>query len=451
MKFVDLAELAGRNLREAMLRNVLTTLGIAVGVASLVAMLSLGVGLQELLSGRLERTGLFDTIFVTSRRGIGEMGRPRKAEVAPEQIRPLDEAARNEIAGLPHVQEVYPEIRFPAELRYQETPRMTTVAGLPDSARQREAFDGIKGAFFTSPDADETILQIEFARDLEKEPTSLLGKDLVLRYAERQQLAPSPGTAASSPTGDGGVNWGFSVIPREKKLRIVGIIETEPGSGFGGMGRSRVFIPLLLAQKLSSVQFADLRQAMRSSGRPEYLSLSVRVDGAARVPAVQESIKKLGFQTFSLHDMAKGLRLAFAVLDSFLGAFGSLALAVASLGIINTLVMAILERRREIGILKALGAADRDVKQLFFAEAGAMGLIGGALGVGLGWAIGRIINFGINIYLKQQELPPQTIWSVPWWLVLGAMAFALLVSLAAGLYPASRAAKLDPVQALRYE
>lgn len=327
---------------------------------------------------------------------------------------------------------------------------MMTVAGLPESARQREVFDGIKGAFFTSASADETILQIEFARDLEQEPLSLLGKELVLRYAERQPLAAPAGASATPPDAEGGANWGFSVVPREVKLRIVGIVETEPGSGFGGFGRSRVFIPLQLAQRLSSVQFGDLRQAMRTTA-PEYISLSVRVSSAGQVPAVQEQIKKLGFQTFSLHDAAKSLRLAFAVLDSFLGAFGSLALAVASLGIVNTLVMAILERRREIGILKALGASDRDVKQLFFAEAGVMGLLGGVLGVGLGWAIGRAINFGINVYLKRQELPPQTIWAVPWWLVVSAITFALLVSLVAGLYPASRAAKLDPVQALRYE
>ena len=113
--------------------------------------------------------------------------------------------------------------------------------------------------------------------------------------------------------------------------------------------------------------------------------------------------------------------------------------------------MAILERRREIGIMKALGASDGDVKLLFFAEAGAMGLLGGAVGVALGWTIGRIINFGMNIYLKQQHFPPEQIWFVPWWLVLGSIAFALVVSLLSGLYPASRAAKLDPVQALRYE
>jgi putative ABC transport system permease protein len=149
--------------------------------------------------------------------------------------------------------------------------------------------------------------------------------------------------------------------------------------------------------------------------------------------------------------MTRNLRRFFAILDLFLGIFGSLALAVASLGIINTLVMAILERRREIGILKALGAADRDVRQLFFAEAGAMGLVGGALGVAMGWTIGRLINFGTNICLRRQGLPSENIWWVPWWLVLGAIGFAVLVSLVAGIYPAARAARLDPVQALRYE
>src|SRR6202000_1083719 len=104
---------------------------------------------------------------------------------------------------------------------------------------------------------------------------------------------------------------------------------------------------------------------------------------------VEDAIKKLGFNTFSLQDATRSLRLVFTVFDLFLGLFGSLALAVASLGIINTLVMAILERRREIGVLKALGAADRDVRQLFFAEAGVMGLAGGVFGVLLGWGIGR--------------------------------------------------------------
>jgi putative ABC transport system permease protein len=113
--------------------------------------------------------------------------------------------------------------------------------------------------------------------------------------------------------------------------------------------------------------------------------------------------------------------------------------------------MAILERRREIGIMNAIGASDSDVKGLFFAEAGAMGLVGGAFGILFGWVIGRVINFGTNIYLRRQGFSPENIWAVPVWLVFSALGFALVVSLLSGLYPASRAARLDPVQALRYE
>ncbi|HEX3093865.1 MAG TPA: FtsX-like permease family protein, partial [Candidatus Angelobacter sp.] len=110
-----------------------------------------------------------------------------------------------------------------------------------------------------------------------------------------------------------------------------------------------------------------------------------------------------------------------------------------------------LERRREIGIMKALGASDGDVKRIFFFEAGSMGILGGALGAGLGWMIGRVINLGTNVYLQRQEIRPENFWYVPWWLVAAALTFSVFVSLFAGLYPASRAARLDPVQALRHD
>jgi putative ABC transport system permease protein len=166
---------------------------------------------------------------------------------------------------------------------------------------------------------------------------------------------------------------------------------------------------------------------------------------------VQDAIRKMGFRTFSILNASQSLRRFFAILDLFLGIFGSMALAVASLGIVNTLVMAVLERRREIGIMKALGASDRDVKRLFFAEAGTLGLFGGIFGVVFGWAMSRGINFATEYYLRQRQLPPETVSSVPLWLVGAGIGFAIIVSFLAGLYPASRAAKLDPVQAIRYE
>lgn len=466
MKIPDLTELALRNLRESVLRNSLTTVGISVGVASLVAMLSLGIGLQQLASRRLGKSGLFNTVVVTSRRDLRGMNRQEeRTGPLPGESRVLDQAARQEIERLPNVIEVYPDIRFPTEFRYQDKPHMTMVSALPLSAKSNDAFDGMQGSFFSSDMASEVILHKTFAEELLGIPKTsdeskvadlakpLLGTELTMLYPQR-----APSTGSMPPRADAAnsadpnlAGAAYSVVSRELKLKIVGIADLDPES-MRGPTRARVFLPLKLAESLHIMLPTDLREVSRAaSDQPVYASVSARVKNPSQVQAVEDAIKKMGFNTFSLLDASQSLRTFFRVLDLFLGIFGSLALAVASIGIVNTLVMAILERRREIGIMKAIGASDGDVKKLFFAEAGAMGVLGGVVGVALGWAIGRVINLGTNIYLRRESLPPDNFWAVPWWLVALAIAFSVLVSLVSGLYPAGRAAKLDPVQALRYE
>lgn len=470
MKAHDLVELAGRNLREAVLRNSLTTMGIAVGVASLVAMLSLGAGLQQMFGNKLGKSGLFDNIIVGSKQDFSTLEDRRSAPRAkPAEARVLDDKAREELTKLPGVKEVYPEIRMNAELRYalpgkEEQPHFTTVASLPVSSNGAEAFEDLQGRFFSGPDVHEAIILGEFARELldlpedtralrnqKIEPADarkLIGTDLILRYGEKVPNAPA---APTPSTANAPADLGFSVVRKELKLRIIGVVNTEPYGGVRAASRGRVFIPVALAESLNVVQPTDLRTMMRPANGKTYLTLIVRADKASQVPALQDAIRKIGFSTYSLQDASKALTRAFAIVDVFLGIFGSLALAVASLGIMNTLVMAIMERRREIGIMKAIGASDGDVKKLFFFEAGAMGLLGGVLGTSLGWLIGKAINFGTNVYLQSQDLPPENLWYLPLWLVMGALTFSLLMSLVSGLYPASRAAKLDPVQALRHD
>ncbi len=472
MKAHDLSELALRNLRESSLRNSLTTVGISVGVASLVAMLSLGIGLQQLATRRLVKSGLFDTVVVTSRREVRNYPHDDGKESSNVESRVLDERTRQEIERLPNVLEAYPDIRFITELRYQDRPHLTMVAGLPTSAQSNDAFEGMRGNFFSAESAAEAILQKSFAERLQgktpapgsEEPgvaevaKPLLGQEITMRYAERVATPPSQPEKATKKTNtsearsaDNDSGTAYSVVSRELKLKIVGIADLDPDS-MRGAARARVFLPLKLAMGLHVMQPSDLRDALRSAGdQPSYATISVRVKNPKNVEPVEDAIKKMGFNTFSILDATRSLRQFFAVLDVFLGIFGSLALAVASIGIVNTLAMAILERRREIGIMKAIGASDDDVKKLFFAEAGAMGVLGGIAGVVLGWGIGQIINVGTNVYLKRQSLPPEHFWAVPWWLVGGAIAFAVAVSLVSGLYPAARAARLDPVQALRYE
>jgi len=454
----DLFELAVRNLRQSKLRNGLTTVGISVGVASLVAMLSLGVGLQQLATRRLAGSGMFDTVFVTSKQDFRGLDREEdRKDQHPENAPLLDESARDKMAHLQYVTEVVPEIRVMGEIIYGGQTHFGFVTGLPMSARENDAFDSLQGKFFSRSDADEVILLNDFAKELNPQnPKALIGKEVTLRYGEHQPLAADSQTSGTPELGAQGSNsnagddYGFSVVRKMQPLKVVGILDEEPYGGMRTVSRGRIFLPVDLTENLNMAQFGDMRSSLRGQGKT-YMTLTVRVKDPAKVAQVQDAIKQMGFRTFSVLDATKSLRRFFTVLDLFLGIFGSLALAVATLAIINTLVMAVLERRREIGVMKAIGASDGDVKRLFFAEAGAMGFFGGVLGIALGFAIGKAINIGTGIYLRNHQLPAEPVWILPPWLIGAAIAFSIVVSLLAGLYPASRAARLDPVQTLKYE
>jgi putative ABC transport system permease protein len=461
VKGYDLFELAVRNLRQSKLRNGLTTVGISVGVASLVAMLSLGVGLQQLATKRLAGSGMFDTVFVTSKQDFRGFDREQdQKDQHPENAPVLDDAARDKMAHLQYVTEVEPEIRVMGEIVYGGQTHYGFVTGLPMSARENEAFDNLQGKFFSRSDAEEVILLNDFAKELAPQnPKVLIGQEVTLRYGEHQPLAADSETSGrpqlsgeqsdgSNPKG--GDSYGFSVVRKTQELKVVGIVDEEPYGGMRTVSRGRIFLPVDLTAKLNMAEFSDMRSSLRGHGRT-YMTLTVRVKDPAKVAQVQDAIKQMGFRTFSVLDATKSLRRFFTVLDLFLGIFGSLALAVATLAIINTLVMAVLERRREIGVMKAIGASDGDVKRLFFAEAGAMGFFGGVLGIVLGFAIGKAINLGTGIYLHNHQLPAEAVWIMPPWLIGAAIVFSIVVSLLAGLYPASRAARLDPVQTLKYE
>ncbi len=115
------------------------------------------------------------------------------------------------------------------------------------------------------------------------------------------------------------------------------------------------------------------------------------------------------------------------------------------------MVTSILERTREIGVMKAVGGSETDIRWIFFSEAATIGLVGGAFGLALGWTVTRIANTVANHYLRPQGVPEVDLFYMPIWLIAGALVFSVGVSLLAGFYPASRAARVDPVQALRHD
>jgi len=460
MNFADTMGLSMRNLRQSRLRTLLTTLGVSIGIASLAGMVSLGVGLQEQIVGRFMQSGVFDTLTVTSRSLLGPIAdfggrgnargggiiRGRRGVDSNTPPGPkLDDAAIKQIAALEHVREVYPEVRFPVEITMGDFVQTATVAGVPMSIKGEGAFQTIShGGFFTSDSAATCMLSLDMAKRMdEKNPAALIGKSLTISYT-----AMMKGDAPLDP------RVGVQIQRKDTSYQIVGIVERETGPSLplGGSSVSGVMIPLGVARTIDAEILTNAQSLLRDPQQTKsFSSLTVKVNQAQYTQDVEDRIRELGYSVFSVNDALSGAKNAFIVLDIFLSLIGSIALAVSSLGIVNTMVMSILERTREIGIMKAIGASNKDVRRIFLIEASVIGLLGGLMGIALGWIVGQIINFGANVYIRSQGGTAGTLFSLPWWLIASAILFSIVVSLIAGSYPASRAARLDPIQALRHD
>jgi putative ABC transport system permease protein len=451
VSFADAISLALRNLRQSKLRTGLTMLGVAIGIASLAGMVSLGVGLQDQFVGRFTRSGMFDTVTVmpgsvqinAGRGGRGRGARPPSTTAPDDPPRkPLDDASIAELSALENVREVYPVIRVPVELKFGEVTEYATVTGIPMSVRDSGAFQTIAHGTFLANDTDVAcMISLDMANRLvEANPEQLVGKALTIGYASSVTVPMMPMPVAQ-------------VQRVEMSCPVVGIVERETGPmGVGGAMVTGVMMPLSKTREINQQAANAQRMVMRGRGiNGLYQAVTVKVTKAQFTQDVQDRVKKLGYTAFSLNDALEGAKRAFLILDIILGLVGSIALAVASLGIMNTMVMSILERTREIGIMKAIGGSDSDVRRIFLIEASIIGLLGGIAGVVLGWVVGRIINFGANYYIVQQGGTAGNLFSLPIWLIASALGFSIFVSLAAGAYPARRAARLDPIHALRHD
>ncbi len=462
----DGVRLAFRNLSEAKLRTTLTVMGVAIGIASLAGMVSLGVGLQDQLVGRFIKSGMFDVITVVPRPAIGRGGRGgggrrgpfggplgglrgrADASAAPpdQPPPPLDDAALKQIAALAHVADVYPNLRAPVNLKLDEFSEFTAAVGVPMSSRGGGAFQSVLyGAFFTSDSESQCMLSLDLAKRMaEADPGRLIGRTVTLSI-------PGPAIVPGAAPEAG------------QAFTIIGIVEQgfAQGLGIGGGGQADLMIPLGRARAIAALLGPDPRSlasvltenpsnASNTPGR-SYPSLTVKVARAQDTDDVEAQVKAMGFTALSLNDALQGAKRAFIILDIALSLIGSIALAVSSLGIMNTMVMSILERTREIGIMKAIGGSDADIRAIFLVEAAVLGVAGGVAGVTLGWLVGRVINFGANLYIQSQGGTPGNLFSLPLWLVAGAIGFSVVVSLIAGSFPAARAARLDPIQALRHD
>ena len=476
MSFLDILHLALRNLRQAKLRATLTTMGVIVGVSVIVTMVSFGLGLQGNMLERFKALDLFNEVQVfgqglsslvgANRQGPRDEGdRSTRRERTATRI--LDDAGVKEIAAIPGVMYVEPSVAFGAYVRTNDKVLTQTVGGtnVPNVSTRFQHFAA--GGMISSATADEAVVTERFIRDFGfAQPADAIGKTLELlappSNKEEEEETPN---FFGIPLDDPGLDESTAVEVR--RFKIAGVLgELKEGAGQGGlrgmMPGARVYIPLEVAHRwtlthrgpMSQVALALAReQGNLGEGQTEgYDAAVVRVTDPKYLTEVRSKITALGFGSFSIVDELDQIRLVFLIIDSVLGLLGGISLLVASFGIANTMIMSILERTREIGIMKAIGAEDREIRLIFFVEAAVIGLTGGVMGVLLAWGIDGLANrLAYRFILKPQGASFVDFFSIPPYLWIGAILFALLVSVAAALYPASRAARIDPVRALRHD
>jgi ABC-type antimicrobial peptide transport system permease subunit len=525
MPFFDILKLALRNLREAKLRAALTIIGVTVGVAVIVTMVSFGLGLQRNTIERFKQLDLFNEITVNGRNlnalvetalnsgrnrrfGNGRAANNGAANDSQPAFlrsseRALDDAAIAEIAKLPGVISVEPSISFPAYVRANHRVALRQIGGavVPNFSSRFKNFAA--GGMLSSNDAREAVITEELARDVGFEkPEDAVGQTLELlappkrdarQTVERQRSGAKSKDDAMSffglPLGDDEANANSgekSANGDEKKgetdeganndafknvtsdaahtFRIVGVSKSEANAG--GLraltGIAAVYLPLAAAREMSKDYRSPLSEVALNLARAQgviggnetagYGAAIVRVSDPSLLSDVRKRLTEMKFASFSIVDQLEQIKTFFLVINSALGLLGGISLLVASFGIANTMIMSILERTREIGIMKAIGAEDREIKLIFFVEAAVIGFIGGGAGVLIGWAIDGAANrLAYRFLLKPQGASFVDFFALPPYLWLGAILFAIIVAIIAALYPASRAAAVDPVKALRHD
>ena len=500
MPFFDLLRLSLRNLREAKLRATLTSMGVIVGVAVIVTMVSFGLGLQRNMLTRFRALDLFNEIRVFGKsvfsmamtnvdpklrrdENPGERRGPAfRSDKAPTRI--LDDAAVAEIQKIPGVAYVEPDIGFTVYVRCngRVSPQSAAGATVPSASSRFKLFAA--GKMISSPQADEVVVSdvlVETCGYAKAEDA--IGQTiefLTTRGEENVDKSKTNGDTRHDESEEEDSGSSFFGLPLEendapaagtlaaKTFRIAGVLgqEKREGAGQGGpaglLSAASLYLPLPAARDwvskhrnpMNEVAVALARQSGQLSQAESegYNSAVVRVSDPVALTEVRKRLTELGFGSFSIVDQLDQIRTVFLIIDSVLGLLGGISLLVASFGIANTMIMSILERTREIGIMKAIGAEDREIKLIFFFEAAVIGLTGGVIGSLAAWGIDAIANrLAYRFILKPQGASFVDFFSLPPYLWLGAIVFALAVSILAALYPASRAARIDPVRALRHD
>jgi putative ABC transport system permease protein len=415
----DLLALALGNVGRARVRSTLTIMGVAIGTALVVLLIALASGAEENVKRSVFSIGDLRLVTVQPFQP-GSTGLTAVARTITD-----DNVAKFRL--IPHVDGAY---------RQFDAPLGTLLEGGEDAAIRPQGIepnapvdrgDLLAGRHIVANERGVAVLPGNLARLIAPTLEGAIGRKVTLRLGGAVKLGQT--RIAGSGT------------PRDYAMTVVGVFDERNTS------QTSVRIPLddaiVASAENRGLAPDDMRRLTGYSG------VSLEAEDSRWVGDVVAAVQELGYSAFSLKQVIDQIDQGFGIFRGILAGIGGVALLVAAIGIANTMVMAVLERTREIGIMKAVGAAPRDIRLLFLTEAGLVGIIGGVIGLALGLAGGRVIEELIR-QLNPRVNPP-SIFVVDLTLALGSLALALGMSLVAGFLPSRRAMRMSALSALRYE
>lgn len=421
MTLGDMLSTALSNLGRRKVRTVLTSIGVIVGILTIVTMVSLGIGVRIEINKQFEQIGL-ERVFVRPREGDQNFF---TQFAAPQRTNPILPADVKRWQQLPNVREVVPEVDLPlgvaSALKIGDQTQQIGIGG-EDSVLGQTPFStpptALAGTIEVPAEPGKIVLTAGALEELDISPDQFAG--LVGQPVEIVLQAPRGESQAFAFT-------------------VVGVSSEEIPT---------VRVPLVDRAAMKGWWF-NRPNILETDG---YDSVTIRATTIAAANELVPQIRGEGFRVQSLELILDLADQVFTVINVMLSSVGGLALLVASLGIVNTMIMSIYERTREIGTLKAIGASRGDIRLMFMIEAGMIGLMGGVIGIISGWGLGLLLNRVILWYIEREQLPIRgDFFVVTPNLALISLLFATLIGVIAGLYPANRAARLDPLMALRHE
>lgn len=395
MKLADAIKLAFKNLLRTKFRSILTISGVVIGISAIVLFVSLGSGLQKITSDQIASIDVLTTLTVNQKPETAAM------EAGP----PLTDKAIEMFKTIKGVDKVSPSVSLTGNISVAGTSTGAIIYGIEPENIAVE-ITGLKtGESITDPEKD-VVISTALANALDENIDNLIGKEITITMVKNID--------------------GLETKVSDLKLVIAGIDSNET----------------------ANIVYAPFKKIYEAGQFEKYSGVKVKVKSRKDIDGAKKFIEDEGFSVTTIKDLIDQIDKIFLILQIILIFVGGIGLLVASLGIVNTMTISLLERTHEIGIMKAIGASNKDVRCLFFWESALIGLIGGVSGVGIAVFFGFCFNTLVNHLIKNSNQHLE-LFITPVKFSLIIILFSMFISIVSGLYPARRAQKLLPIDALR--